>query len=397
MRRLRTTGLATVMALALIACFSVSTASATSWFNPDEYVADVKGTPEASSTWTLYIGGFTCKAGFTGNLQGYKEELQTSIPDHTCEGGLKVTMNGCGFIFRVGKKLAPNEYSGFLDIGNAPGKTCTSIVLKYWDSCQWNIAPTKNETGVTIRENEGEPPTLTISVKESFNVTGSGGLCTSGGTLFTGSWEASAYKAGTENPVSLNIITSDQPSFGANSYNVFGSQGTGEDAFAFIFNYTIKCTSVTSKNIQSIPTLTFSTQPTYKECTSSKGQFANVWMNTCSYVFSTAKAGFPVEPPYVGGMGVECWEGGDSLEVAIYSSKANYEANKPLCLWSIAPHGGLANVDYTNDASYSSLNMDLNVTGVTATKISGPLIPCGGATQSVTYGGELDFSGLWLW
>jgi hypothetical protein len=336
---------------------------------------------------------FGCSPGiFTAQLEPGQEVLQPSMPDYSCTSGTDVKMNGCTLAFEVDQKIVGGKYQGKAVVGNAPGASCTGIVINVpVRACSYTIAPGEAVSGVTVAEDKAKPQSLDIAVKQSFKAKGSKALCLATPS-FTGGWKLRAYQKGTKTQVNIFLLSTGGEKFSAfeaNKYphTISGNQD-GEKALLLKLSSgrTFKCSSVAFGGTLSGASSTVTTQPSHEGCTSNTTQPANIAVNSCSYVFDVLK-----------NMDMACSEEGDSITLSVYATKAKQEEGIPFCVYSIAPQSDLTGLGYFNSTNYSFVRVSLSLGGIAVTRVSGSALSCGSLSQTALYTGSLTLNEMWVW
>ena len=360
-KRIRTLGLAAVMALALTAVFSAAGASAAE-FSAEKYPATVAGSGGAQ-TLSFSWGSVSCPTiGSQGSLSAQGNTLGAGLSDEpNCASSVwpeSMVANGCQLIYRPGAQTSVNHYGGSFDISCPSGKSIQIGNAKSY--CTVTIG---SQSGLAATyENIGSGSTATV--KATANATGikysqSGTHCSSG-TFEGGSWSGNltlqASNGGSQTGLRLThkgtiAIGGTPPKLTAASYPVslVGAQSAAQQ-----FSLQYGKTNCEGAAFSSGPLSSTSELPVtaeYSGCTFA-GFEATVSASGCQYLFNIENAG----PPYTGKASISC-EGANTIKIVATS------AGKVKCTATIGSQstnaGGLS---FTNEAS--TVGLGFAVSGI---------------------------------
>ncbi len=365
MKRVKTLGLATALALALTAATAGSASAA--GIVADASPAMIEGKPSQ----LILMGEFgesACSAGspLSKTISTPVEALVTTAGNaKSCEkAGNELHTNGCGITLHPGAEKSPGVFSGTFDIGPV-GCGPMTVAFGLYVSCNVQIGA---QTGLPATfENIGSGSTADVRVKaEAVNTlkyTTVSGNCRSLGTFnggtYTTTWLLEATSV-TGASTGLHVdgkyqkgIYTTAGGFTADAYPApfAGNQNAGEQHVAQLMGLPFSCgTAQFSGTLTGLSTQ-LTANATYSSCKWSE-YYALVKMNSCSYTFHTTN-----------GMGVSCKKAGEKIEITAYLF-ANY--TYPLCTASIAAQSGHKEVKYTNVGSGTGrgIDLDMNVSGL---------------------------------
>lgn len=295
MKTFKTLGVATAMALALIAFVGASAASA-NWFKSDVESETWSGS-RAGKNHTLNLGGevFSCeKVSFSGTASSKSTGAITTTPElGSCAwiNGFVVgwATNGCKYRFHAGPG---SELKGTVDITG-----CEKPMTMSSAGCTITIPNQSGLGPVTYKNVAGSPKTVTaIAALTSITYTRSG-VCGAGsaGTYsngtYSGEWTVKGLLSGIPVGVEVEATSPAPPSlFTAEEAPVTlsGSNLSSATYFKAIGGSLTSCKSYSlSGSSASASTSTITLTPTFKECTVG-GEVVpdgNVSAGGCSYVF----------------------------------------------------------------------------------------------------------------
>lgn len=368
MKRIRTLGIAAVMAMALTAMAGAGTASASGFVaNQDPFFANLTGTAGESGIVFSYGNSTTC----TGlNFQGEMEKASSSYTSATVSEGKctpSLQMNGCKFIFHTGSEYALGAFNGTIDIG-PPGcgpittsiagskvsiHASTGLVAKYVNLGAGNTATVKvSVSGGPLKYKIGKP-FGNEELKEN-------------GKL-DGSWTIKADRWGQQVglavqpwiPVAIGLGTKEgQTAFASDTYPVGVRTASSSTAVAELktpsLSITTKCPGVLYESGMTEATSELAVDATYSGCKT--GVFpSKLLMHDCQYEFELTSAS--------GGTNqLSCSEGG-AVELLVFSSAKAEAEGIYICKAEFAPRAGtLSNLSNSNPIG--TVSMDTAISGI---------------------------------
>lgn len=408
MRRFRVVGSAAVLALALVAVFGVSVASAE--FTAEKYPAELEGTQSNGATWTLSSGTQIGSCGlqsFTASPLEKAEvnpELSTSLPDYTCNSNMQVGMNGCGFRYHSPEVYEANKFHGTFDIADAPGKSCSpegssdpGITLRdspLWGSCHYTIPPQNNRGTVTVENIIGKPGTFTVQIESFFALNSSGGLCSASSVRYEASWTVKAYEQGQPHESKHQVGASvSEGAWGGAFVSSTGSYpvsytGSGTPlALTMNTGQSVSCSASLSGGFESEMTKRTTLEyisASYSGCTAKIGEAvvpAEVTMHGCTYSLTLQTA-------YIGQAGMIC-PGSEQLEATVYANAERQAEHKSLCVFHVSSYSGVNGVGYTNWPK--SVGVSYGLEGIPASRTGSILC---GSPKTTKYAGEVALKGV---
>ncbi|HWL50127.1 MAG TPA: hypothetical protein VNT92_09640 [Acidimicrobiia bacterium] len=413
MKRIKTVGLAAVMALALAATVGAASASA-SGFVADEYYAGIEGNPKGVHQMYFSGMGYTCSfSAFHAGLEGPAEALAPSaMADVSCVSsrGEKATleMKGCAFIFHPDAETSEGAFNGAFDMGSVG---CGPMVLNGTE-CERTFSPQAGFVAGYV--NNGEGSKATVGVKASafginFTVTkGPAAVCGTSGSsgTYDGSWEIQAldvygnlnglhvdetgvYMAGEESG------EANQPRFEAEDYplSLLGDQDPASKHLLTIQGRKLSCEEVHFEADAGGATTELSVEADYDGCqlvVSEKSYPTTVVANSCHYVLHVLNVG----PPYAGQADVACAEG-DAVEVKTYETVKKQVEGKTMCVYKVGAQSGLGSVGYSTvgEGSGRGIAVSLGLEGIKYSA-TGSIVLCGTSGSKATYAGGVTLHGL---
>jgi hypothetical protein len=317
----RTVGLAAVVALALTALVSVTSASAAG-FMAERYPAFFAGTQITQTELNTTVGNQKCIGlELSGQLSGANQALPLSATDGSCSLG-KMKMNGCKFILHPG---AAGVGSGTFDIGPMGCGPITAVTgCEIAIPSQTGLAANfSNELTGSKAQIVFHAETSALKYTELFCYKKT---YTTGGLV--GSWLVKGYEDAAHLKQSGVHVTASrdglyiagkkseektsQPRFEAETYPaaVFGAQTS---AFKIgTSNGNIKCTAIQYSGEALATSADLSVVPDFSGCVAN-GQASTVAMNSCHYAVHVANEG----PPYAGSLALACSKEGDGMTVSV--------------------------------------------------------------------------------
>jgi hypothetical protein len=297
-RTIKTLGIATAMALALIAVAGASMASANNFksqFVPETWNGSVTG---KSHVLSLNGESFTCSnVTFSGEtIIKTNKDVTVSPQFKGCTHNLYLAnwlTNGCKFRLNPGPGPA---LVGSIDIVG-----CETPMSIESELCRNEIGNQSGLGTVTYKNIATSPPTITaVASLSGITYTRSGAGCSgSKGTFsngtYTGEWTIKGLTSGvpagvevesTTPPPPTKFAAEEAPVTIAGSYNV--SVGYGPTYFKGFGGNNTSCKSYTlSGTSASITAETVTLKPTYKECTVGLEAVPDSFISVggCSYVF----------------------------------------------------------------------------------------------------------------
>ena len=130
--------------------------------------------------------------------------------------------------------------------------------------------------------------------------------------------------------------------------------------------------------------------PTYENCTGN-ASLVDVDASACYYWVNVLNVG----PPYAGGLDIAC-EAGKGIDVRFYSSEQDKKEGKTFCVLRV-PSQELASgvgLENTGTGLTRGVALNLNLTGVTWTVVSGGVGFCGKGNSKAKYVGGASVFGL---
>lgn len=410
-RNLKILGLAIAAAMALSA---VSAAGAQAIeFTAGKYPASVTGEQleyEGSSKYVFRAGDTKISCGsaqFAGELTKAATQL-TIVPVYqeciATPGNRQttVTMNGCHYVYSGGTSTGEDHFiNGSLELACPAGKTVGIDIFasaaKHLEGkalCTITVSPFKELTPNTYTNVTGKPADIqVVSRTTRLPIAIDGAPC---GSATTGSYEGAstlhAHNAG--NQIDLSVSGGEEGGF--SSTEIAGEQiehaGSSQHLFTFGSKEVVCGEAVLSGTVEEAPKEAepkeMTLQPTYRNCIFEEFFPATIVTNGCDYLFHVESGGVG---HYTGSVDFKC-PAGAAIEVRVYTSVANHEANVPTCSYKLFPKEGLKTITYENTGeSPDDVRMTTGLSGLPI-EVIGPKIFCGAATTA-SYTGALTLRG----
>jgi len=342
-KRIRTLGIAAVMAMALTCSLGAGSASASTPVNAFQAGAyPVSATGNGSGTaqfagWTMSCAEAPAQAELSAASQSLDAGLEGPI---TCSSGT-IDWNGCDFILHPGAETEAGRFGGSFDIGPAG---CGPIVVKYpWaQNCTATI-PAQNGLAASY-ENIANGDVKVSTTATNIEHTRSAGPCGSAQTFKNGSFQGSWNLAGSGG-VALHVGRISVPisaggEFSASSYPVWIDGGSVAEPGPIwnLAKVNANCTDAQFTSEMTGPSAELAVQASYSGC-----KFGTlpmrVLMNDCYYVLTSA-----------GSQNIACSKGG-AIQLLVYGSKKAEQEGKVLCEAQVGAQAGTGSVKYSGSGS----------------------------------------------
>ncbi len=331
MKRIRTLGLAAVMALALTISGGVATASASELASEAEST-ELTGTQSTTFTLSTHAGGFGfgCESGFafSATQSGKFVKTLATSPGGSGNCGSLGTLNwsNCGLTFYPGSRISAGKFAGTFEIGPA---NCGPITIKK-SGCETKIGPQSGLAATLENQGTGTGRTIKINANVTNLKTTSSGSCAGSGTFedgtLTGSWSLEGRTIGGakqlgiyvyEEPAGLHMggqksgEEAKQPKFEADKYpaTISGSVSKTHSFVAEGPGVALNCGSAQFAASAASSTANLPVGASYTSCSGPLGSTVTVNMNSCHYLLHVANSG----PPYTGSADIQCDKAGDTI------------------------------------------------------------------------------------
>jgi hypothetical protein len=404
MKRIKTLGLAAIMALALTATAGAASASA-SGFLAEGSTSKLVGVPTGAHFFALpgfatleCVGPeFEAAAAPTETLTS--ASAGTNSPTCKMFGTVPFKMNGCQLSFHPGAQTGEGSFAGTVDIGPA---NCSPITIGTSStSCEIKVGAQSGLAATFHNEGTGSKATVNIGLNGTglqYTQNGTPG-CKAGtfneGTYF-GSWQlkgldslgsqsgvhvasqAGIYLAGEKSEEKAK-----QPRLEAEKYpaGIAGSTSSVTKLKMPKFG-TAECSGGQLSGARETGAVAeLSLQPTLSGC-KTIGQTSTVTMGSCHYLLNVANAG----PPYTGSLELVCGAGG-SVKIT---------AGQPVVCTVLVPAQTIGTVTYENKGTGAGRYVVANVSSGESVKYSYSGSLCGtGSGENGIFSSSIALQGLY--
>lgn len=397
--RIKAAGLAVVMALCLAVSIGTASASASGFsaFNlgtgGEEYPSTISGSLMSGTGSNIGWGGWGSAVCSPGTMSGHLEGPAKKIAlEPNC--GSQIQFNGCQLTVNAGAETAPGTFAATLDIG---GASCSGISIKTEGTtlkCYGTIPPQSGITGSSLKDVEGSPDVVELSLNAALKGTGGGGDtgCPKTGEETSANWRgtwilsAKGSSGVARDLKALGYITSgvgfEEGQFVGGRYPMTASgdqTGSGLEFQAAAGFSGIRCSKAhfSGTLTSAAPSLTVGAE--YSGCIDSFGRAVTVALHSCSYVFNGS-----------GALGVSCTTLGDSIEYQIKDI-----SGATLCTDTVPAQSGSTGLSYSmTGAGYAATVQVTAAVNTLTNTTSGGLFNCG--TKNGTHTGGTLTGGVKL-